>query len=218
MHAVTSDALWQPPLLENITAGRLAERIANTQRYLSTHAHDIWHQQQIGPDQKVKNAAVLMPLVERDEGVQVLFTQRTAYLKDHTGQISFPGGGVEPQDRHRQDTALRETEEEIGLSRHAITVLGQLPEYEMQSGFRITPVVGWIRPPYATRLDPLEVEDIFEVPLQHFLRPERYQRRRYAFDGVDRKYLAIPYQGRYIWGATAGMLYAFYQLLRGAET
>jgi 8-oxo-dGTP pyrophosphatase MutT (NUDIX family) len=156
-----------------------------------------------------------MLLVERDEGIQVLFTQRTAYLKDHTGQISFPGGGVEPQDRHRQDTALRETEEEIGLSRSSITVLGQLPEYEMQSGFLITPVVGWIRPPYTTRLDPLEVEDIFEVPLEHFLRPERYQRRRYVIDGVERKYLAIPYQGRYIWGATAGMLYTFYQLLRG---
>jgi 8-oxo-dGTP pyrophosphatase MutT (NUDIX family) len=202
-------------LIENMTRERLAERIANAGRYLTTHEHDVWHQYVIQPDQKVKHAAVLMPLVEREEGIQVLFTQRTTYLKDHTGQISFPGGGVEEHDRNRQETALRETEEEIGLARSAIAVLGQLPEYEMQSGFRITPVIGWIRAPYTARLDPLEVEDLFEVPLEHFLSAERYQRRRYVIDGVERKYLAIPYQGRYIWGATAGMLYLFYQLVRG---
>lgn len=211
---MTGDAGLRQPLLENITASRLAERIANAGRYLRTHEDDIWHQYQIVPGQKIKHAAVLVPLVERDEGVHVLFTQRTTYLKDHAGQISFPGGGVEAHDRHRQDTALRETEEEIGIVRSAIAVLGQLPEYEMQSGFRITPVVGWIHPPYTARLDPLEVEDVFEVPLAHFLRPERYQRRCYVIDGVERKYLAIPYQGRYIWGATAGMLYLLYQLLR----
>ena len=203
------------PLLTDITPSRLAERLASAGRYLRTQAHDVWHQYQILPEQRVKNAAVLMPLIDHAAGPHVLFTQRTAYLKDHAGQISFPGGGVEAHDRHRQDTALRETEEEIGLARSSITVLGQLPEYEMPSGFRITPVVGWIRPPYETRLDPLEVEDVFEVPLAHFLDPERYQRRRYVFDGVERKYLAIPYQGRYIWGATAGMLYSLYQLLRG---
>ena len=212
---MTSGTAVSEPLLEGITRSRLAERIANAGRYLSTHEHDLWHQYEIRADQKVRHAAVLVPLVERTEGIHVLFTQRTAYLKDHAGQISFPGGAVEPHDHNRQETALRETEEEIGLSRSVITVLGQLPEYEMPSGFRITPVVGWVHPPYATRADPLEVEDIFEVPLAHFLSPERYQRRCYAFDGVERKYLAIPYQGRYIWGATAGMLYLFYQLLRG---
>lgn len=212
---MTEHTAPQPHLLEAITARRLAERLANAERFLKTHEHDLWHQYRIRPEQRVKHAAVLIPLVEREPGPNVLFTKRTAYLKDHAGQISFPGGGVEAHDRHRQDTALRETEEEIGLPRFAITVLGELPEYEMQSGFRITPVVGWIRPPYATRLDPLEVEDVFEVPLEHFLEPERFQRRRYVIDGEERKYLAIPYQGRYIWGATAGMLYLFYQLLRG---
>jgi len=212
---MTPDAGVQLPLLTDITRSRLAERIANAGRYLYTHELDLWHQYQILPDQKVKHAAVLVPIIERDEGPHVLFTQRTTYLKDHAGQISFPGGGVEAHDRHRQDTALRETEEEIGIPRSSIAVLGQLPEYEMPSGFRITPVIGWIQPPYATQLDPLEVEDVFEVPLEHFLRPERYQRRCYVIDGVERKYLAIPHQGRYIWGATAGMLYLFYQLLRG---
>ena len=202
-------------LQQNITSSQVEERVTHARQFLHTYEHDLWHQYQILPEQEVKLAAVLMPLVERDDGVYVLLTQRTTYLNGHAGQISFPGGSVEAQDRHRKDTALRETEEEIGLARSCITVLGQLPEYEMQSGFRITPVVGWVKPPYSTRPDPLEVQDIFEVPLDHFLQPARYQRRRYFLGGKEHKYLAIPYRGRYLWGATAGMLYSFYQLLRG---
>jgi 8-oxo-dGTP pyrophosphatase MutT (NUDIX family) len=151
------------PLLHNITNARVAERVANAGQFLRTHEHDLWHQYKILPEQEVKHAAVLVPLVERDDGVYVLLTQRTTYLNGHAGQISFPGGSVEARDRHRQDTALRETEEEIGLARSCVTVLGQLPEYEMQSGFRITPVVGWVQPPYSTRPDPLEVQDISQV-------------------------------------------------------
>jgi 8-oxo-dGTP pyrophosphatase MutT (NUDIX family) len=192
----------------------LAERLARWHSIVKTFEHDLWHQQRIPPGQKVKHAAVLVPLVERNAGTQVLFTQRTSHLHDHAGQISFPGGRVEPEDRHREDTALRETEEEIGLPRAAIRVLGALPDHEMQSGFCITPVGGWIRPPYRTEPDPFEVQDIFEVPLAHFLTPGNYQRRRYVLEGLDRRYLAIPYGGRYIWGATAGMLYSLYQLLR----
>lgn len=194
---------------------RLAERLVRAHELLHTYEHDVWHQQSIAPGQTAKDAAVLVPLVERPRGTQVLFTQRTSHLHDHAGQICFPGGRVEPGDRDRADTALRETEEEIGLPRSAIEVLGALPDYEMQSGFRIAPVIGWIRPPYATQPDPFEVQDIFEVPLAHFLVPENYQRRRYVLEGLDRRYLAIPYGGRYIWGATAGMLYTLFQLLRG---
>jgi 8-oxo-dGTP pyrophosphatase MutT (NUDIX family) len=192
----------------------LADRLARSQAIVQTYESDLWHQQRIAPGQKVKHAAVLVPLVERSVGTQVLLTQRTSHLHDHAGQISFPGGRVEPEDRNREDTALRETEEEIGLPRAAIRVLGALPDHEMQSGFCITPVVGWIRPPYRTEPDPFEVQDIFEVPLAYFLAPANYQRRRYVMEGFDRRYLAIPYGGRYIWGATAGMLYSLYQLLR----
>ena len=202
------------PVPLRIEPDALAERLARAQSIVQTYEHDLWHQQRIPPGQKVKHAAVLVPLVERSSGTQVLFTQRTSHLHDHAGQISFPGGRVEPEDRHREDTALRETEEEIGLPRAAIRVLGALPDHEMQSGFCITPVVGWIRPPYPTQPDAFEVEDIFEVPLAHFLTPGNYQRRRYVVEGLDRRYLAIPYGGRYIWGATAGMLYSLYQLLR----
>ena len=162
---------------------------------------------------RVTEAAVLVPLVPRQEGVQVLLTQRTSHLSDHAGQISFPGGRVEADDRNRDDTALRETEEEIGLARGHVRLLGQLPDYEIPSGFRITPVVGWIEPPFDLKLDSFEVSAVFEAPLAHFLTPERYQRREYRFWGRHRHYMAIPYEGRYIWGATAGMLYSFARML-----
>jgi 8-oxo-dGTP pyrophosphatase MutT (NUDIX family) len=165
------------------------------------------------PEARITAAAVLVPLVGRPEGIQVLFNQRTAHLDAHAGQICFPGGRVEPGDATREETALRETEEEIGLARGAIELLGSLPDHEMPSGFRITPVVGWIEPPFSLTLDPFEVASAFEVPLMHFLDERNYQRREYSFRGRNRHYLAIPFQGRYIWGATAGMLYSLCRAL-----
>lgn len=164
---------------------------------------------------RVTEAAVLVPLVNRADGVRLLLTQRTAHLDDHAGQISFPGGRVEADDAGREETALRETEEEIGLPRSAVTVLGRLPNYEIPSGFRITPIVGWIEPPFELKPDPFEVAGIFEAPLAHFLDAARYQRREFQFRGRHRHYLAIPYEGRYIWGATAGMLYNLCRMLEG---
>lgn len=162
---------------------------------------------------RVTDAAVMVPLVPRTSGVQVLLTQRTAHLADHAGQISFPGGRVEPEDVTREETALRETEEEIGLSRERVTILGRLPPYEIPTGFRITPVVGWAEPPFELKLDAFEVAAAFEVPLAHFLDTTRFVRREYQFRGRHRHYMAIPYEGRYIWGATAGMLYTLARML-----
>ena len=162
---------------------------------------------------RVTDAAVLVPLVDRAGTVKVLFTQRTAHLADHAGQISFPGGRVEADDSGREETALRETEEEVGLPRARIELIGKLPDYEIPSGFCITPVVGWIEPPFDLRPDPFEVAEIFEAPLGYFLDPGNYQRRQYDFRGRHRHYMAIPYEGRYIWGATAGMLYSLYRML-----
>lgn len=162
---------------------------------------------------RVTEAAVLVPLVNREEGVKVLLTQRTEHLRDHAGQISFPGGRVEPTDADREATALREMTEEIGLAASHVTLLGRLPGYEIPSGFRITPVVGWIEPPFTVTPDVFEVSDIFEAPLDYFLDPANYQRREYHFRGRHRHYLAIPYEGRYIWGATAGMLYSLCRML-----
>lgn len=162
---------------------------------------------------RVTHAAVLVPLVDRAGGVHVLLTQRTAHLHDHPSQISFPGGRVEGGDENRVETALREAEEEIGLARSRIEVIGTLPDYEIPSGFRISPVVGWIEPPLELTLDPFEVAEAFEVPLAFVFDPANHQRRTYHFNGRDRDYLAMPYQGRYIWGATAGMLYSLYRQL-----
>lgn len=164
---------------------------------------------------RVTEAAVLVPLVNRAGRVQVLFTQRTPHLDDHASQISFPGGRVETGDAGREETALRETEEEIGLARATVALLGRLPEYEIPSGFRITPVVGWIEPPFTLKPDPFEVAEVFEAPLDHFLDGANYQRREYRLRGRHRHYLAVPYEGRYIWGATAGMLYNLRRLLCG---
>jgi len=165
---------------------------------------------------KVTEAAVLVPLVNRPEGVQVLLTQRTTHLRDHGGQVSFPGGRVEPDDAHREATALRETAEEIGLPAERVLVLGRLPDYEIPSGFRIAPVVGWIEPPFTLVPDAFEVADIFEAPLDYFLDAANFQRREYRLRGRHRHYLAIPYEGRYIWGATAGMLYSLARMMEGA--
>ena len=164
---------------------------------------------------RVTHAAVLVPLIHRGDEVNVLLTQRTAHLYDHPSQISFPGGRVETSDRDRAETALREAEEEIGLARSRIDIIGGLPDYEIPSGFRISPVVGWIEPPFELRLDPFEVAEAFEVPLPFFLDPANHQRRAYHFEGRDRDYIAIPYHGRYIWGATAGMLFSLYWQLHG---
>lgn len=164
-------------------------------------------------DARVTLAAVLIPLVPRGDDLNVLLTQRTPHLKDHPSQISFPGGRVEGGDQDRIETALREAEEEIGLKRGQVAILGTLPDYDMPSGFRISPVIGWVEPPFSLTLDPFEVESAFEVPLAFLLNPANHQRRRYVFNGRERDYLAMPYEGRYIWGATAGMLQRLSQQL-----
>lgn len=151
-------------------------------------------------------AAVLFPIVEREGRHTVLLTQRTAHLRDHAGQISFPGGRVEPVDLSPVDTALRETEEEIGLSRERIQVLGFLPEYRTGTGFRVTPVVALVLPPFDIQPDPFEVAEVFEVPLAFLLDPANHQRHSIHHRGALRQYFAMPYGDYFIWGATAGMI------------
>ncbi len=175
------------------------------------------HKGEIPDGMILRDAAVLVPLVERGDQINLLFTQRAEHLAAHAGQISFPGGRVESTDAGREETALRETEEEIGLARRHVQVLGTLPDYLLPTGFRITPVVGWIQAPFGTRADPYEVADIFELPLHCFLDPARYQRHAYHFNGRHRHYVAIPHEGRYIWGATAGMLLGLARVLSSSS-
>lgn len=160
----------------------------------------------VAPDRKLKPAGVLVPIVNRQDGPTILLTQRTAHLKKHAGQISFPGGGWEEQDPHLEATALRETEEEIGLHNRHIEVLGQLSLYETSTAYGVTPVVGWVEPPFDLTVDEFEVAEIFEVPLAWIMERENHKRESRVRDGRRRHYYVMPYEGRFIWGATAGML------------
>ncbi len=139
-------------------------------------------------------AAVLVPLVNRPDGLTVLFTERSADLPDHPGQISFPGGRVEPEDIDVEAAALREAEEEIGLPRDRVSVLGRLADYETVTGYRVTPVVGWVEPPFVVKPDPVEVADVFEVPLAFLLDPANQQRHFRMLGEIRRDYFAIPYR------------------------
>ncbi|MBI4984478.1 MAG: CoA pyrophosphatase [Rhodocyclales bacterium] len=159
-------------------------------------------------------AAVLVPIVARASGMTVLLTQRTAHLRDHAGQVSFPGGRSEPADATPVATALREAEEEVGLAPAQVEVLGCLPQYLTGTGFRITPVVGLVTPPLNLRLDDFEVAEVFEPPLDFLLDAANHQRHRVEYQGALREYWAMPWQGYYIWGATAGMLVSLHRFLR----
>lgn len=162
---------------------------------------------------ELRPAAVLVPLVAREESLTVLLTRRTDHLHHHPGQISFPGGRVEKTDVSPVMTALRETEEEIGLDADRVELLGELPEYWTGTGFRITPVVGLVHPPFELALDSFEVAEAFEVPLTHFLDPANHQRHRAEYQGRMREYYSMPYGDYFIWGATAGILVSLYRFV-----
>lgn len=167
-------------------------------------------------DRVLKPAAVLAAIVNRSPNPTIILTQRTAHLKKHAGQISFPGGGVEPQDAHHVATALRETEEEIGLAPEHVTLLGRLPLYETSTAYGVTPIVGWVEPPFDLKIDTFEVDEVFEVPLAFALNRNNYVKETAMRDGVERWFYVLPYENRYIWGATAGMLVNFAELMANA--
>ena len=158
-------------------------------------------------------AAVLIPVIAHPQGLTVLFTQRTPHLRSHSGQVSFPGGRAEPGDASAEFTALREAEEEIGLSPTVVEVLGRLPDYRTRTGYRVTPVVGLLMPPIAFRPDPHEVAEIFEVPLVFLLDERNRQRRTREFQGQQVGYYVFEYEEKVIWGATAGMLVNLHKML-----
>ena len=157
-------------------------------------------------------AAVLVPVVLRSE-LTVLLTQRSHDMPSHPGQISFPGGKVEPEDATPIDCALREAREEIGLEASHIEPLGYLDSYRTGTGFQINPVVALVTPGFDPVLDPREVEEVFEVPLAFLMDPANHQKASREWRGRERSFYAMPYEGRYIWGATAGMLKNMHQRL-----
>ncbi|MGK5020410.1 CoA pyrophosphatase [Janthinobacterium sp. LB2P10] len=159
-------------------------------------------------------AAVLIAMVQRPQGLTILLTLRTQHLSSHAGQVSFPGGRREAFDGSSVATALRETQEEVGLASEHIEVLGCLPDYLTGTGYQVTPVVGLVMPPFELRADPSEVAEIFEVPLAFLMDGLNHQRLSVELPGGRRSFYAMPYERFYIWGATAGMLRNLFHLLR----
>ena len=167
-------------------------------------------------------ASVLIALVQRSNGLHVLLTQRTDHLRDHAGQVSFPGGRAEPDDDGAAGTALREAEEEVGLPRAQAEVIGSMPSYTTVTSFVVTPVVALVHPPLVLALDSVEVAEVFEVPLAWLMNPAHHRRHLVDFQGLQRQFLSMPWAGvaadgtpreYFIWGATAAMLRNLYRFL-----
>lgn len=158
-------------------------------------------------------AAVLVPVIDRKPEATILLTQRTAHLRAHAGQISFPGGRMEEGDASPAHTALRETHEETGIEPHHVEVIGFLETYQTSTGFRVAPAVGIVSRDFELHPDAREVEEVFEVPLRFLMSAENHELHSRPWRGSRRYYYAMPYGDRYIWGATAGMLRNLYDWL-----
>jgi len=204
---------------EALTAAALRERFAASREWQPEFDGD----GRVLVERKPIAASVLVPLIERDDGLHVLLTRRTDHLKDHAGQVSFPGGRAEADDADAIATALRETHEEVGLPREQPQVLGTLNPYTTVTSYVITPVVALVRPPFDLALDSFEVAEAFEVPLQFLMTPSHHRRHAADLAGVRRYFLSMPWQGidaqgqpreYFIWGATAAMLRNLYSFLR----
>ncbi|MBL4836601.1 MAG: CoA pyrophosphatase [Kordiimonadaceae bacterium] len=167
--------------------------------------------------QKMRPAAVLVPIVDHADGATVLLTKRTDHLSKHPGQISFPGGAVDPVDVDSVAAELRETEEEIGLDRSFVDVAGFLDEYLTGTGFEIKPVVGLVKPGFTLELEEQEVAEAFEVPLDFLLDRRNHAKESAMWQGVERHYYAMPYNGYRIWGATAAMLVNLCDVMEAAK-
>jgi 8-oxo-dGTP pyrophosphatase MutT (NUDIX family) len=161
---------------------------------------------------ELKDAAVLIPVVENGEDAKVIFTKRTSSLRKHSGQIAFPGGKLDA-DETPAFAALREAEEEIGLARHFVDIIGHLPSIPVLSGFRITPVLATVRTGFELTPNPDEVEFLFDVPLSFLMNPDNHLQERGQFRDRTRNFYAIPYQDRRIWGITAGIVRSVYERL-----
>jgi 8-oxo-dGTP pyrophosphatase MutT (NUDIX family) len=160
-------------------------------------------------------ASVLVPIVAHPGGLTVLFTQRTAHLRSHSGQVSFPGGRAEPSDPTPEFTALRESREEIGLRPERIEILARLPDYITRTGYQVTPIVGLLTPPLELVPDPREVQEVFEVPLAFLLDARNHRRESRELNGRTVGFYEMKFGERTIWGATAGMLVNLYRQLGG---
>ena len=219
------DAHLPPIAPERLTPEALRARFAPT---LRAQAHDdaeaAWRPEFTGDGQRLserpmRQAAVLVPLVRRPQGLAVLLTKRTDHLTDHAGQVSFPGGRTDPEDSDAIATALREAHEEVGLAADEIEVIGVLPIYTTVTAYQVTPVVALLDPPRALALDAFEVAEVFEVPLAFLMDPSNHRRHAVEFQGLERQFISMPWgsdasgEPYFVWGATAAMLRNLYSFL-----
>lgn len=162
---------------------------------------------------QLRDAAVLIPVVDRGDEASVILTKRTEKLRSHSGQISFPGGRLDPTDPTPEFAALRETEEEIGLGSDFIEVVGRMPDYLSGSGFRIAPVLSVVKPGFMLTINEDEVDDAFEVPLSFLMNPANHNRESRIWQDRERFFYTMPFGDRYIWGITAGIIRTLYERL-----
>ncbi len=217
--------------LDRLQPAALRARFAPTLRALARagdgepgDGEAAWKPEFPGDDQRLserplRQAAVLVPLVRRADGLAVLLTRRTDHLNDHAGQVSFPGGRTDPEDTDAIATALREAREEVGLAADEIEVIGVLPTYTTVTAYEVTPIVGLLDPPRALALDPFEVAEVFEVPLAFLMDPSNHRRHAVQFQGLSRQFISMPWgadaggEPYFVWGATAAMLRNLYRFL-----
>ncbi|MDN2566630.1 CoA pyrophosphatase [Aquibium sp. A9E412] len=207
----------QPDIAGSLSAADFRARAA---RQTGPWARDAYGDHSLNPDlaplilrPDLRDAAVLVPVVDRPDGATVILTKRTAALRSHSGQIALPGGRIDDTDASPEHAALREAEEEIGLKPAEIELVGRMPDYVTGSGYRIAPVLSVVRPGFTLAINPHEVDDAFEVPLGFLMDPANHRRESRVWQERERYYYTMPFGGRFIWGVTAGILRTLYERL-----
>jgi 8-oxo-dGTP pyrophosphatase MutT (NUDIX family) len=204
-----AESVFSPARFFALAAERLRQEPSGASG--APHGDHVLNPDFVSAETEYRDAAVLVPVVAREPSATVLLTVRTPHLSAHAGQIAFPGGKIDPADPSPEAAALREAEEEIGLDPDRVEAVATLAPYLSRTGYRIFPVLARVDPAYRLRLNPEEVEDVFEVPLEFLMNPANHRQASRVFQGKSRRFYEIPFEGHYIWGVTAGIIRGLYE-------